>query len=325
MPVVRRDVLRYVAAALSLPALARIAAAQAYPSRPVRIVVGFPAGGPVDIAARVIGPWLAERLGQPFVVENRPGESGNLATREVVRAAPDGHTLLLCGPVNTINTTLFPGLDFDFTRDVAPVAGLSRVPLVVEVHPSLPARSVPEFLALARARPGAIKVAFAGRGTPQHVGIELFKMMAGVDLTLVPYLGSSPALADLLDGRVDAMFDPLPSSIASIRAGRLIPLAVTTPEPSAALPEVPAMSRFVPGYEAGSWFGLVAPKGTPAEIVSRLDGAVRTGLADARLKERLADMGAMPLALSADAFARFIAFETARYGEVVRAAGIRAQ
>ncbi|MEA1834910.1 tripartite tricarboxylate transporter substrate binding protein [Methylobacterium durans] len=325
MPLVRRAVLLYAVATFGLPWMASLALAQSYPSHPVRIVVGFPAGGPVDLAARVIGPWLSERLGQPFVIENRPGESGNIATREVLRAAPDGHTLLLCGPVNTINTTLFTGLDFDFANDVAPVAGISRVPLVIEVHPSLRVRSVPEFLALARERPGGVRVAYAGKGTPQHLGIELFKAMAGVDLTLVPYLGSAPALADLLDGRVDAMFDPLPSSIEHIRAGRLIPLAVTARERSQALPDVPSIDAFVPGYEAGSWFGLVAPKGTPITIVESLDGAVAAGLADPTVRGRLAGMGATPMPLSSDGFGRFIVGETERYGAAVRAAGLRSQ
>ena len=324
MALVRRDFLWFSAAALTLPALPRIAAAQSYPSRPVRIIVGFPAGGAVDTAARVISPWLTERFGQPFVIENRPGESGNLATREVIWAEPDGHTLLLCGPVNTINTSLFTGLDFDFTHDVTPIASISRVPLVVEVHPSVAARSVPEFLALAKAHPGGIRVAYAGNGTPQHIGIELFKRMAGVDLTRVPYLGSAPALADLLQGRVEAMFDPLPSSIAHIRGGRLIALAVTTPEPSDALPNVPAMSSFVPGYEAGSWYGLVAPRDTPDAIVARLNDEVRAGLADPKTRAKLADMGATPVAKSAAEFAQFIAAETARYSEVIGRAGLRA-
>src|ERR1019366_6191218 len=228
--------------AVALPLASRLAEAQAYPSRPTRIIVGFPAGGPVDIAARIIAPWLTERLAQPFVVENHPGESGNAATRIVVKAPADGYALLLCGPVNTINTTLFADLDFNFTRDIAPVAGLFRVPLVVEVNPSVPVRTVPEFLAYAKANPGKLKVAFAGIGTPQHVGIELFKSMAGVDLTLVPSLGSAPALADLLGGQVQVMFDPMPSSIALIKSGKLIPLAVTTPVRSEALPDIPAMS-----------------------------------------------------------------------------------
>jgi tripartite-type tricarboxylate transporter receptor subunit TctC len=325
MSLVRRDILRYSAAALGSLLAIPSAWAQAYPSRPVRIVVGFPAGGPVDLTARVIATWLTRHWGQPFTIENRSGESGNLATREVINAAPDGYSLLLCGPVNTINTTLFSGLDFNFSNDVAPIATISRVPLVVEVHPSVKARSVPEFLALARARPGEVRVAYAGKGTPQHLGIELFKMMAGVDLTLVPYLGSTPALADLLDGKVDAMFDPLPSSIGHIRAGRLIPLAVTTREPLQALPGVPTMDAFVSGYEAGSWFGLVAPKGTPVPVIERLNKAVAVGLADKAIRAQLADMGATPVPSSAGEFARFIVTETQRYGAVVNAAGLRAK
>jgi tripartite-type tricarboxylate transporter receptor subunit TctC len=319
----RRDILRYSAAALASLVAIPSAWAQTYPSRPVRIVVGFPAGGPVDLSARVIATWLTEHLGQPFVVENRPGESGNLATREVINAERDGYTLLVCGPVNTINTTLFSNLDFNFSNDVAPIASISRVPLVVEVHPSVKARSVPEFLALARARPGGIRVAYAGEGTPQHLGIELFKMMAGVNLTLVPYLGSTPALADLLEGKVDAMFDPLPSSIGHVRAGRLVPLAVTAREPLQALPNVPAMNTFVSGYEAGSWFGLVAPKGTPVPVIEWLNGAVASGLADKTVMAKLADMGATPVQSSASEFARFIVSETERYGAVVKATGLR--
>jgi tripartite-type tricarboxylate transporter receptor subunit TctC len=323
MPLVRRDFLRFSGAALAAPLPSRAGAAQAYPSRPVGILVGFPAGGPMDLAARVISPWLTVRLGQPFHVENRPGESGNLATRAVVQAAPDGYTLLLCGPVNTINTTLFTSLDFDFTHDVTPVASISRVPLVLEVHPSVGARSVPEFLALAKA--GGIRVAYAGVGTPQHVAIELFKMKTGADLTLVPYPGSTAALADLLEGRVEAMFDPAPSSISHIRAGRLIPLAVTTSEPYEPLRDVPPVSRFVPGYEAGSWFGLVAPNGTPDAIVARLNEEVRAGLADRNLRDELAQMGAIPVSSSASEFARFVVAETVRYSQVIKALRLRAQ
>ena len=322
MSLIRRQFLQLVPGAIALPFVSRIAMAQAYPSRPVRIVVGFPPGGPVDIVARVISPWLSDRLGQPFVVENHPGESGNIATREVVKAPPDGYTLLLCGPVNTINTTLFQGLDFNFTRDIAPVASLSRVPLVVEVSPTVAVRTVPEFLAYAKANPGRLKVAYAGNGTPQHVAIELFKMMAGVDLTLVPYLGSAPALADLLGGQVQVMFDPIPSSIAHIRSGKLIPLAVTTPARSEALPNVPVMRDFVPGYEAGSWFGIGAPNNTSADIVDRLNKEVNAGLADPKIKARLADLGATSISGSPADFGSFIASETEKYGKVIRAANI---
>jgi tripartite-type tricarboxylate transporter receptor subunit TctC len=241
-----------------------------------------------------------------------------------VNAPPDGSTLLLCGPVNAINTTLFQNLGFDFTRDIAPVASLFGVPLVVEVNPSVPAHTVPEFLALAKSQPGRIKVGYAGRGTPQHIAIELFKMMAGVDLTLVPFLGSPPALADLLRGEVDAMFDPLPSSIAHIRRGKLLPLAVTSLTRSEALPNVPTMSDFVPGYEAGSWFGIGAPKNTPDSIIKRLNNAVNAGLGDFKIKARLAELGGTAAPQSPSGFASFLDKETERFALVIRAAKITA-
>lgn len=319
MTLSRRHFLQAAACLVAAPSIAR---AQSYPARPVRIIVGFPQGGPVDIAARAIAPWLSAQLGQPFVVENRAGESGNLATGEALKAEPDGYTLLLCGPVNAINTTLFPRLDFNFTRDTAPVAGISRVPLLVEVNPSVPIRSASDFLAYAKANPGKLKVAYAGNGTPQHIGIELFKMMAEVDLTLVPYLGSTPALADLLNGTVDAMFDPMPSSIGHVREGKLIPLAVTGPRRSPALPDVPVMSDVIRGYEADSWFGLVAPKGTPAEIVNRLNHEVTAGLSDPAIAQRLAALGATPMPLAPAEFASFIARETEKYEKVIRATKI---
>jgi len=309
--------------ALTLPFAPITSHAQTYPARPVRIIVGFPKGGPVDIAARVISPWLSDRFGQPFFVENLPGESGNIATGEVVKAAPDGYTLLLCGPVNTINTTLFEGLTFNFTRDITPVASISRVPLVIEINPLFNVRTVPEFLAYAKAHPGEIKVAYAGNGTPQHIGIELFKMMAGVDLSLVPYLGSAPALADLLSGQVQMMFDPIPSSIGHIRSGKLIPLAVTGLTPSDALPGIPVMSNFVNGYEAGSWFGIGAPRNTPAEIVNKLNTEVNAGLADAKIRERLAALGAIAVPGTPADFSAFIARETDKYGRVIREAKIK--
>jgi tripartite-type tricarboxylate transporter receptor subunit TctC len=319
MNLARRTLLQMLPCSLAVPLVAR---AQDYPTRPVRIVVGFPQGGPVDIAARIIAPWLSARFGQPFLVENHPGESGNLATSRVVKAEPDGHTLLLCGPVNAINATLFRHLDFDFARDTAAIAGISRVPLIVEVNPSVPIRSAEQFIAYAKANPGKLKVAYAGNGTPQHIGIELFKTMADVDLVLVPYLGSAPALSDLLKGEVQMMFDPMPSSIAHIRGGKLVPLAVTGPTRSPALPDVPTMRDFVPGYEADSWFGIVAPKGTSGDIVERLNGEVNAGLADPAIVQRLAELGATAMPMSPPDFAGFIARETAKYENVIRIAGI---
>jgi len=318
----RRQFLRLATAAITAPVLPRIAAAQAYPSQPVRLLVGFPAGGAVDIAARVIAPWLADRLGQPFVIENQPGESGNRATRSAVRAAPDGHTLLICGPVNTINTTLFKDLDFNFGRDIVPVARLWRVPLVIEVHPSVPVRTVPELISYAKSNPGKLRVGFAGHGSPQHVGIELFKMMAGVDLTLVPYQGSAPALADLLTGSIHAMFDPLPSSIAHIKSGKLIPLAVTTPIRSEALPDVPTAADSVAGYEAGSWYGIGAPQGTPSNVVEKLNKEVNASLENASIKARLSELGATAIPGSPTQFETFIARQTEKYADVIRSAKI---
>jgi tripartite-type tricarboxylate transporter receptor subunit TctC len=284
--------------------------------------VGFPAGGAVDIAARVIAPWLAERLGQPFVIENQPGESGNRATRSVVRAVPDGHTLLICGPVNTINTTLFKDLDFNFGRDIVPVAGLWQVPLVIEVHPSVPVRTLPEMIAYLKANPGKLRVGFAGYGSPQHVGIELFRMMAGIDLTMVPYQGSTPALADLLAGSIQVMLDPIPSSIGHIKSGKLIPLAVTTPIRSDALPDVPAAADSVAGYEAGSWYGIGAPKGTSSNVVEKLNKEVNAALQNASIKGRLSELGATAVPGSPLQFETFIARETEKYADVIRSAKI---
>jgi tripartite-type tricarboxylate transporter receptor subunit TctC len=277
----------------------------------------------VDIAGRTIGAWLSDRFGQPFIVENRPGESGNIATRAVVKAAPDGYTLLVCGPVNVINTALFGGMDFDFGRDITAVAGLFRVPLVVEVNPALPISTVPEFLTYARANPGRLKVAYAGNGTPQHVAIELFKVMAGVDLTLVPYAGSTPALEAVLARQADAMFDPMPSSIGLINSGRLRPLAVTTSNRSEALPHVPPMSDFVPRYEASSWFGIGAPRETPPAIITRLNTEINAGLADPGIRTRVAGLGGMVMPGSPITFAGFITAETEKYRAVIRAANIK--
>jgi tripartite-type tricarboxylate transporter receptor subunit TctC len=321
----RRAFVQFLASAAAMPVLSTAAYPEDYPAHPVRLVVGFPQGGPVDIAARVIADWLSDRLGRPVVVENQPGESGNTATRSVARAKPDGYTLLVCGPVNTINTTLFKNLDFDFGRDFASVASLWQVPLVIEVNPSVPATTLASFIAYAKANPGKLKIGFAGVGTPQHIGIEMFKVMADVDLTLVPYLGSTPALADLLAGKIDGMFDPMPSSIVHIKAGRLIPLAVTTPAKSDALPDVPSASDLVAGYQAGSWFGIVAPRGMPTALVEKLNGTINAAFRDTRMKARLAELGASPLSGSPEQFQAFIESETAKYAEVIRMANIAAR
>lgn len=322
----RRRFLQMIAAAGVLPALPQIANARTYPSQRVRIIVGFPVGGPLDIVARLFAKWLSSRLSQEFAVENIVGASGNVATGMVVKAPADGYTLLLCGPVNTINTTLYGDkLDFDFGHDITPVASIARVPLVVEVHPSVSARSVPELIVYARSNPRKLKVAFAGSGTPQHVAIELFNMMSGVDMTLVPYPGSAAALADLLGGQAQVMFDPLPSSMPHIRAGKLIPVAVTSVERSAVLPDIPVVSDFLPGYEAGSWFGVGAPRGTPKDIIDKLNKAVNLGLTDQKIMGRLSELGAVPMPGAQNLFAEFIDNETKRYRRVIRLANIKAR
>lgn len=290
---------------------------------PTQVIVGFPPGGPVDIAARLVGPVMSARLGEPFEVLNVPGESGNIATARVVSAKPDGRTLLMSGPVNAINTTLFPNLPFDFERDLAAVAGLYSVPLVVEVHPQVPAQSLAGFIRLARARPGELRVGYAGVGTPQHVGIELFGAMADVALKLVPYPGSAPALVDLLAGRIDAMFDPTPSSIEHLRAGRLRALAVTGKARLPALPDVPVAADVVPGYEAGSWFGLCAPRATPIERIIALNSAANEALRDGELQSRLDALGAQAMPGSVDDFAVLISSETRKYARVIETAGIK--
>jgi tripartite-type tricarboxylate transporter receptor subunit TctC len=259
------------------------------------------------------------------MIDNQPGESGNIATRSVVNATPDGYTLLICGPVNTINTTLFEGLDFNFGRDIAPVAALWSVPLVIEVHPSVPARSLPGLIDYAKANPGKLRVGYAGFGTPQHVGIELFKTMANVDLTLVPYLGSAPALADLMAGSIDAMFDPMPSSLSHIKGGKLVPLAITSVTRSEALPDVPAASEFVAGYEAGSWFGIGAPKGTPDAVLDNLNMKVQAAFADPSISSRISALGASAMPGSPSQFGKFIGQETEKYAGVIRSAKIRAK
>jgi len=322
MKLPRRKFLQLAAGAAALPAVSRFAWAQAYPSRPVRIVVGFPPGGPTDIVARLIGQYLSERLGQQFVVENRPGAGGNIAADMVVRAQPDGYTLLLVSAANAIGATLYENLNFVFLRDIAPVAGVIRVPNVMEVNPSIPTWTVPEFIAYAKANPGKINMAGVN-GTTLHLAGELFKMMAGVDMVYVPYKGAAPALTDLVGGQVQVLFDTVSSSIEHIRSGRLRALAVTTATPSKALPGIPSLGEFVPGYEASAWQGLGVPKGTPPEIIDQLNIAINAALVDPKLKTRLSDLGGEALAGSPADFGKLIADETDKWARVVKFSGAK--
>jgi len=301
------------------------AAALDYPTKPVRWIVGYPAGGSTDILARLIGQWLSARLGQQFIIENRPGAGNNLGTEQVVRAAPDGYTILLVNPANAINTTLYDKLSFNFIRDVAPVAGLIRVPNVMEVNPSVPVKTVPEFIAYAKANPGKINMASSGNGTSIHMSGELFKMMTSLAMQHVPYRGSAPMLTDLLAGQVQVTFDNMPSSIEHIRAGKLRALAVTTAMRSEALPDVPIVADFVPGYEASAWFGLGAPKGTPTEIIELLNKEVNAVVADANVRARLADMGGMMINGTPAEFGKIIAEETEKWAKVVKFSGAKAE
>jgi tripartite-type tricarboxylate transporter receptor subunit TctC len=325
MKLPRRNFLHLAAGAAALPAMSRIAWAQAYPARPVRIVVGFAPGGPADIVARLISQWLSERLGQQFIVENRPGAGSNIATEAVVRASADGYTLLLITSTNAINTTLYDKLSFDLIRDIAPVASVNRSPGVMEVNPMVPAKSVPEFIAYAKANPGKISMASAGPGSAGHIFGELFKTMTGVDLVQVHYRGSGPAFPDLFSGQVQVMFDILSSSIQHIRAGKLRPLAVTTATRAAALPEVPTVGEFVPGYEASGWAGIGAPKKTPAEIIDRLNQEINAILADPKARARITDLGIAVFASTPGEFRKHIADETEKWGKVIRAANIKAE
>ena len=324
MKLPRRTFLHLAAGAASLTAVSRVAWGQTYPSRPVRIVVGFAAGGVADIAARLMGQWLSERLGQPFVVENRPGAGGNIGTESAVKAPADGHTLLLADLSNAVNATLYDKLNFNFIRDIAPVAGIIRTPGVMEVNPSFPAKTVPEFIAYAKANPGKISMATAGSGSAPHVFGELFKIMAGVDMLHVPYRGATPAITDLLAGQVQVYFGIIPSSIEYIRAGRLRALAVTTATRLEVLPDIPTVGDSVPGYEAGSWNGIAAPNSAPDEIIDKLNKEINAGLADPKVKERLAELGAAALVGSPADFGRLLVDETEKWAKVVKLAGIKA-
>jgi len=323
----RRRFLQLSAAGTMLAAAPHPAAPQAaYPTRPVRFIVGQAAGSSSDITARLIAQWLSERLHQQFVVETRPGAGGNIATEAVVRSPPDGYTLLLVNAQNTINAALYEQLSFDFLRDIAPVAWIDRVAMVMEVTPTFPAKSVPEFIAYAKANPGKINMASAGIGGPQHVAGELFKFMAGVDMTHVPYRGTTPAVTDLLAGQVQVMFDVTPTAIPQITAGKLRPLAVTTAERLAALPELPTIGEFLKGYEASAWIGVGVPKGTPADIIATLNREINAAIVDPTVKKRLDELGAMVAPPSSPTqFASFIAEDAAKWAKVIKAAGIKPQ
>ena len=321
MKLLRRQFLHLAAGAVALPAVSRVASAQTYPSRPVHLIVGFAPGGGNDIVARLMGQWLSEQLGQQFVIENRPGAGTNIATEAVVNARPDGYTLLLVASAAAINATLYKKLNFNFIRDIAPVAGIIRLPNVMLVNPSFPAKTVPEFIAYAKANPGKISMASSGNGSSTHVAGELFKMMTGIDMVHVPYRGTGPAMTDLLGGQVQVMFPPTVSPIAFIRSGKLRALGVTTSTRSEALPDIPTIGDFVPGYEASAWYGVGAPKNTPAEIVEKLNKEINAGLSDPTMKARLAELGGIVLGGSPADFGRLIAEETEKWGKVVKFSG----
>jgi tripartite-type tricarboxylate transporter receptor subunit TctC len=324
MKLPRRHFLHIAAGAAALPAVSRIARAQTYPTRPVRLIVGFPAGGSADVTARLVGQWLSERLRQPFVVENRPGAAGNTGTEAVVRAPADGYTLLLVTTTNASNATLYNNLNFDFVRDIAPIASIVSGPFVMVVNPSVPAKTVPEFIAYAKANPGKINMGSNGIGTPAHVAGELFKLMTGVNMLHVPYRGAAPLLTDLLAGQVQVYFGALPALIEYIRTGKLRGLAVTSATHSEALPELPTVGDFLPGFEASNWLGIGAPKNTPPEIIDHLNKEIDAGLADPKLEPRLTDLAGGPVLVGSPAdFAKLIAEDTEKWGKVIRAANIK--
>ena len=321
----RRQFLHLAAGAAVLPTLPRIALAQTYPTRPVRLIVTFAAGGSPDIIARLMGQWLSERLGQPIIVDNRPGAAGNIGTEIGVRAPPDGYTLLMALSVNAINASVYNNLSFNFMRDTAPVASIASTPLIMEVNPSVPAKTVPEFIAYAKANPGKINMGSGGKGAPGHVAGELFKMMAGVDMVHVPYRGDALVLPDLLSGQVQVYFGVMPASLGYIRAGKLRALAVTSATRQEALPDVPTVGEFLPGFEARGWYGIVVPKATPAEIVGKLNQEINAALADPNMKKRLTDLGVAVFAGSPADFGKFIADETEKWAKVVKFADVKAE
>ena len=324
MKLPRRIFLHLAAGVAVLPAVSSIATAQAYPTRPVRIIVGFAAGGPNDILARLLGQWLSERVGQPFIVENRPGASGNIATEAVVRAPPDGYTLLMVGANSAINATLYDKLNFNFVRDIAPVAPIVRFPYLMVVNPSVPAKTLPEFIAYTKANPGKISMASPGIGTTPHVNGELFKVMTGINMVHVPYRSAAAVMTDLLSGQVQLYFGTTASSLEYVRAGKLRALAVTIERRLDALPDIPAVAEFVPGYEASGWFGVGAPSNTPVEIIDKLNKEIDAGVADPKMKARLADLGGIALTGSPSDFGKLIVEETEKWGKVVKFAGVKA-
>jgi tripartite-type tricarboxylate transporter receptor subunit TctC len=323
MKLPRRQFLHLAAGAAVLPAVSHIARAQSYPTRPVRLLVGFSAGGNADTIARPMGQWLSERLGQPFVIENRPGAGTNIATEAVVRAPADGYTLLMVGPTQGINATLYDKLNFNFIRDIAPVAGIISTANALIVNPSVPAKTVPDFIAYAKANPRKVNMASGGTGAPSHIAGELFKMMTGIDMLHVPYRGAAPVLTDLMGGQVQVYFGPITASIEHIKAGRLRALAVTTATRSDALPDIPTVGEFLPDYEASTWYGVGAPKATPAEIVDKLNREFNAGLADPKIKARLADLGGVPMPMTPPDFGKFLVDETEKWAKVVKFAGLK--
>jgi len=323
MKVPRRRFLHLAAGAAALPILPHVAGAQTYPMRPVKLVVGYAAGGVTDILARLMGQWLSERLGQPFIIENRPGAGSNIATEAVVNAPSDGYTLLMVSAAHAINVTLYEKLNYNLVRDIAPVAAVAHIPNVMEVNPSFPAKTVPEFIVYAKANPGKVNMASGGNGTAAHVAGELFKMMTGVDMVHVPYRGSPPALTDLFGGQVHVIFDPVSSSIGHIRAGKLRPLAVTTARRLEALPDVATVGDFVPGYEASTWVGVGAPRNTPAAIVAKLNKEINACLADPKIKARFADLGVTVISGSPSDLGKLIADETEKWAKVVKFSGAK--
>jgi tripartite-type tricarboxylate transporter receptor subunit TctC len=325
MTLPRRKFLHLAAGAAALPAVSRIARADTYPSHPIRLIAGFAAGSTTDILSRLMGQWLSQRLGQQFIIENKPGAGGNVGAEEVSKATADGYTLLMVPPAVAANATLYPHLNFVFLRDFAPVAGVVRVPNVAEVNPSLPVNSIPELIAYAKANPGKLSFASAGIGTASHLAGELFNVMAGVDLLRVHYRGDGPAMADLIAGQIQVGFATMTASIGHIRGGQLRPLAVCTLKRSDALPGIPTVAEFIPGFEASSWFGIAAPKGTPADIVDTLNRETNAGLADPTIKARLDDMGGMALTGSPADYGKLIADETEKWGKVIRTVGIKAE